>query len=475
MEVLLINPPGSTGKAIGALRHLMKPWIPSGLGYIGGVLEKNAINVKILDAFALNYGIGDILFKIKEYRPRIIGLPCLTVNAEVVTLICRHIRRLFPDIKIIIGNIHASLFDSMFLNGGLVDFVIHGEGEYITLDLVKEILGGGDGFERIRGTSFNRDGQIIRTPQRDFIENLDELPMMPYHLLPVKAYKTWIHWEMKSPAMTMLTSRGCPYQCVFCSIFSGKKVRARDPKNIAEEIEFLVKTYGIRQIQFTDAVFPFIKKIGIELCEEIIRRGLHKKIVWVSETRVSVMDKELATIMRHSGCRRVAFGIESGVPEVLVKIKKGINLKQVRLAVDACNDAGIDVIGLFMIGLPGDTAENIKKTVSFATRLNLYMAKFNMTVPYPGTEIYNRMYADKKEDIKEWENFQQYPSGEGKEIIFVPEGMNKEELFSLQRYAFSKFYLRPRAIFNIIRKIRLSSLKDYFWSAVYVLGMKFRR
>jgi radical SAM superfamily enzyme YgiQ (UPF0313 family) len=196
----------------------------------------------------------------------------------------------------------------------------------------------------------------------------------------------------------------------------------------------------------------------------MIKRGVNKKVVWTTETRPDMMDFELARIMKEAGLRRIIFGLESGVEELLRNIKKEYNLERVREAVNACKKAGLETIGLFMIGLPGETPELTLKTLKFAIELDLDFAKFAITVPFPGSELYEKLTKEGKLNRRDWENFTTFNPDPDK-IVYVPDGMTPQQLIKLQRYVSRKFYFRPRMILKQILKIR--TISPYFiWQGI---------
>ena len=191
----------------------------------------------------------------------------------------------------------------------------------------------------------------------------------------------------RKPVLTMAGSRGCPYRCDYCSLIhtGGKTFRRRDPIKIADEYEYLVDRYGVKQIGFIDPIFPLVKKDLKPFCDELVKRGLDKKCVWLSETRADRLDEETTQMMYDGGCRRVLMGIESGSDLLLGNVNKTLTTNKVREGVANAHKAGIQTVGLFMLGLPGETPEMSKQTIEFAVDLDLDFAKFAITVPFPGS------------------------------------------------------------------------------------------
>ncbi len=227
---------------------------------------------------------------------------------------------------------------------------------------------------------------------------------------------------------------------------------------VVDEIEYLVERFKIKQFGFVDPIFPLDREHCIEFSKEMIKRGLNKKVLWTTETKVDTIDYELVSLMKEAGLRRLIFGLESGVKELLRNVKKNYDLEKAKEAVRACKRAGVETIGLFMIGLPGETKELTLKTIQFAKDLDLDFAKFAITVPFPGSELYESLVREGKLNRKDWENYTTFNPDPDK-LVYVPEGMDAKELIKLQRKAVRDFYLRPKMIMRQFFQIRTLSLK----------------
>lgn len=459
MKVLLINP-SFNFKKFGRFGRFMEPMPCVGLAYIAAVLEKDNIDVEIIDDFVLKLGVSGILDVIKKKRFDIVGISCLTPSAPTAFSIAASIKKYNNRILTVLGNIHATIFAEDILRNEAVDVVVHGEGEHTILELIDAVKENKD-FTQIKGVSFKQDGRIVRTPPRELIENLDELPYPAWHLFPYKQYGflPFVDTKRHTLSVSISGSRGCLYHCSFCSLPNSSKYRQRDPKRIVDEIEYLISKYYVRQIGFVDPMFPFYKKQGLEFCEEMVRRKLNDKIAWLCETRVDVVDKELLRAMKAAGCRRIIYGIESGVEELLNNVVKRFNLEDIRRAIRNTKEVGILTTGLFMIGLPGETREMTQKTINFAKELNVDFAKFAITVPYPGSQLYDSLTKSGKLKRRDWENFTTF-NPNPKDLVCVPGKIEPAELIKMQRMAHFEFYLRPKIILKQLFKIRTIRLKD---------------
>jgi len=462
-DVLLINPSMDFSK-FGSFARLLEPMPCIGLAYLAGVLEKEGYKVEVIDDFVIRKGKDFIINLIGEKKPKIVGISCLTPSAPTSFEVSKAIKEKFKDVKIVMGNIHAGIFAKEILKAGYADVIVHGEGEEVIKKIVP-ILIDGKNPDGIKGVSFIKDGEISESKDVLIVENLDSLPFPAWHLFPYTKYGLLPFADIKKPILTVLGSRGCPYKCAFCSLkYFGRRYRKRSVKNVVDEIEYLIDRFKIKQFGFVDPIFPLDREHAIEFSKEMIKRGVNKKVVWTTETRPDMMDFELARIMKEAGLRRIIFGLESGVEELLRNIKKEYNLERVREAVNACKKAGLETIGLFMIGLPGETPELTLKTLKFAIELDLDFAKFAITVPFPGSELYEKLTKEGKLNRRDWENFTTFNPVPDK-IVYVPDGMTPQQLIKLQRYVSRKFYLRPRMILKQILKIR--TISPYFiWQGI---------
>jgi len=261
----------------------------------------------------------------------------------------------------------------------------------------------------------------------------------------------------------MLAIRGCPYNCSFCSnnaVF-GRKIRWKSPKRVIEEIENLKKEYGVREISFWDDMMTVSRKWMMDFCNELIKRKTD--VTWTCYARVNTVDLEMLRAMKKAGCWNIFYGYEAGDQQLLDNINKGITLQQICDANKWTKEAGIEVRGSFMIALPGETPELARKTVAFACELNPDYAQFSITTPYPGTKLWD--------DADKWGklNRTDFSKYQGWDVVFIPKGYkNKEEIYAMEKYAFRKFYFRPRYIIGRLAKIR--SWEDI---ARYLKGFRF--
>lgn len=467
MKVILLIPPTSLEVSYGGLYRFSNPQPSIGLAYIGALIESNGYEVKIVDAYVNQYSLQEILDKIENSD--VLGISSLSSTADVTSKICAAVKDRFPDCVIVHGNIHPSLFPEECLGEKKGDYIVHNEGEITFLELC-DFLSGRKNLEitHIKGLSFRRDNKIVTNTPRPFLDDLDLLPFPAWHLYDLKKYKTDPRTQVLPNAneLQILGTRGCPMDCTFCSGSSkssqGHRYRMRSPKNIVDEMRFYSENLKTKVFNFMDLSFPLVKKHAMEFCQLLIDSELNKNIRWVCELRVKPLDRELISLMKKSGCVRVCFGIESGNDFILKSIKKGFTRDDVLKAVHLCKEEGLEVDGMFMLGLPGESEKTLNDTVQFAIDLDLRFSIFNLFVPYPGCQLFDELNSMNKIHFSSLSDFISYPTYSGKDPVYVPDGLTKNDLMRVQSEAMRRFYLRPRFIWRQIKNFRLEHLAHYF-------------
>lgn len=444
-ELVLINPPrlfreGNVWKAIS--RSL--PAV--GIAYCAAYLEKEGFAVKILDLQAEPRTPHELKSILQEWSVKFVGLTATTVEMEMALEVAEFVKKSCPQTKIIFGGVHPTILSEDVLIHKFVDFVVRGEGEVTLTELMK-----GAPLENISGLSFKRDGKIVHNKARDFIENLDDIPYPAHHLLPMNKYRPSTGNYKRLPAMSMMTSRGCPGRCTFCSTEAmGKKTRFRTPANIIGEIERLIKDYGIKEISFYDDTITANRKNMQGMCELILKRGID--IAWSCMSRVDCIDEETLYLMKRAGCHQIGYGVESGDENILKNIKKHISLKKVKDVVEMTKKAGIDVRCMFMFGNPGETEETLEATVRLSIDLNPDIVVFNITTPYPGTQMYEWALKNGYLSTSDWKNY------DLANVIMNLPTVSQETILKYYHRAYKRFYLRPSYLLKRLSRIR--TLKD---------------
>lgn len=358
-----------------------------------------------------------------------------------------------PDCITVFGGIHPTIFPEEVLNNKYIDVVCVGEGETTMLELI-QTMSKGEGLNKVAGILYKENGKIIKNQARPLIQNLDDVPFPARDLLPMHDYLFTqvgrVGWELPSPSTSMITSRGCPFQCTFCSshLTFGRKVRYRSPRNVVDEIEHMVNKYKVKGISFVDDTFTLNSKRTSAICSEIISRGIN--VQWMCMGRVDTTSKELLEDMKKAGCISIGYGIESGSQHVLDEyIKKNISLEAAQKAIKITKEVGLTSVAYFMIGTPGETIDDIHKTIEFAKKLNPDAVNFSITIPMPGTEMFNianKMGTIKVNSFRDYD-FSNYP-------IFESQNLPKEKVFELHNKADGQFYMRFSYITGQILSIR---------------------
>ena len=428
---------------------------PMGLALLAAVLEKEGYPASVIDANVLRLGPEAVVTLATETD--VIGLTAMTPTIGAALSIARYLKQAKPDLTIILGGTHATLLpEETLTNAPEVDIIASGEGERTIVRLLKAIEHN-QALDDIPGISYRKDGKVISNPPPAANIDMDSLPFLAYHMLPWPKYKPHPPHGRAHPFAAIITSRGCPYQCSYCSkpVF-GSKFRAQTPKRVVSEISYYQKRFGIKELAFYDDVFTLDTKRAYAVADEILSAGL--KIDWTCETRVNLVDKELLRHMKQAGCYAIAYGLESASPDILSTLSKDITLEQAEAAVRLSQEVGLQTIGYFMLGSPGESPETINQTIQLAKRLKLDFAQFSVTTPFPGTRLYDLYLNGKQADNIPWESFVYAGTNGPVTPVFTSDQLGRNELKYWVKRAYREFYLRPSYLWQRIR--RLNSIGD---------------
>jgi len=403
MKVLLIEPPCDR------FVDYSSECLPLSLSYLSGFLNRHGHEVSVYNADharvsshinIIEYSENqknylkrvhderdsvwqEISKVIREHQPQVIGITVMSVKLLTTLKLIELIRKINPEITIVCGGHHPTIQPKVFLDPGRANFVVRGEGEITLHELIQALETNTEEYDRIKGLSYRRGEEIVNTPQRALIEDLDSLP------LPEKERIVFKETYSPEELSVIMTSRGCPYACKFCG--SGnmwhRAVRYRSVDSVLEEIEILKRTYQVSNIKFMDDCFTVNKKRVRTLCQNIIDRKLN--ITWSCLTRVNLIDEQTVALMKRAGCTKVDVGIESGNARILKVINKGITLSQVEAATKILNKHKILWAGFFMFGFPTETEEEVLDTLNYIKKLKPGWVNMSIFTPYPGTELYD--------------------------------------------------------------------------------------
>lgn len=434
MKVLFVNPPQTASKY--KFMGVIAP--PLGIAYMAGVLQENNIDVEILDASAEDMDFKDVEKELLKRKPDLVALTALTPTIGRALETAQVVKETLPDSIVVMGGYHPTFNFIETLEDENVDIVIRGEGEYIMLNLV-QALENQSSLHDVKGIVFEdkNSKEIVVNPEAPLIQDLDELPFPALNLLPMKKYRLL---DMDTHMTTMITTRGCPMQCSFCSsaAMHGKKIRERSVENIVDEIEYLKTNYDIDTIAFMDDTFTLKKRKVMAICDEILKRNI--EIMWGCTSRVDTLDEKLLKKMKEAGCITIFIGVESADQQQLDNMCKNTTIAKIENAFKIAHKLKIRTIASVALGMPGDTKEIMNKTVKFIHKLKPNYAIYSLATPYPGTRFYKEAFEKNLIKIKDWSKYTLITP------ILETIDCSLNDMRKIQAKAFMKFYLRPHYI-----------------------------
>ena len=434
MKVLFVNPPQTASKY--KFMGVIAP--PLGIAYMAGVLQENNIDVEILDASAEDMDFKDVEKELLKRKPDLVALTALTPTIGRALETAQVVKETLPDSIVVMGGYHPTFNFIETLEDENVDIVIRGEGEYIMLNLV-QALENQSSLHDVKGIVFEdkNSKEIVVNPEAPLIQDLDELPFPALNLLPMKKYRLL---DMDTHMTTMITTRGCPMQCSFCSsaAMHGKKIRERSIENIVDEIEYLKTNYDIDTIAFMDDTFTLKKRKVMAICDEILKRNI--EIMWGCTSRVDTLDEKLLKKMKEAGCITIFIGVESADQQQLDNMCKNTTIAKIENAFKIAHKLKIRTIASVALGMPGDTKEIMNKTVKFVHKLKPNYAIYSLATPYPGTRFYKEAFEKNLIKIKDWSKYTLITP------ILETIDCSLNDMRKIQAKAFMKFYLRPHYI-----------------------------
>ena len=455
MKVLLINPPSTAPN----------PVMPLGLAYLAASLDRRKIDVEVIDAWAEKYTFEDLAGAVSKHAFDIAGItmmsPFYSAAMRTVDIVKQN-----SDAKIVVGGPHpTALPEECLADNPDIDFIVIGEGETTLVNLVKAMGNDHQEYDGIKGLAFREDGRIVNTGHSEPIEDLDRLPFPARRFFPVKKYQTHPPYGKKKPYLTLITSRGCPFRCTYCSksVF-GNTYRAYSPQRVAAEVKHIIERYGAKEIHFYDDDFTIDGRRTEEVCRQLQCQKI--RIPWSCTTRVDLVNAKLLKKMKSAGCWLISYGVESADPEILRKTQKGYTIDAIQKAFALTQKTGIRTIAYFMAGLPGETAQSLQQTIDFSINLKPDFVSWGTTALYPGSSLYSDAQQGKLGNInirytgreRNW-HASGSPYGTGYAIIHE-ESLSREVLQDYVRKANRVFYLRPAYLIRFLFKVR--SLYEFF-------------
>lgn len=426
--------------------------VPLGLACIAAPLIKGGHEVKILDLNIEKFPEAYLQKEIKEFNPQFAGITSTTPLIKKAYNITKLIKRINKEIFVVAGGPHPSALPCEVLKESDIDCVVRGEGDIVFKSIIENGIS-----DNINNIFFKRESKIISSRvQNSFIEDLDSLLTPAYGLLDIGKYHQPRIASRRSPLAYLETSRGCYGGCIFCNKnIHGFKMRMKSVLHVVDEMEEVLNI-GFKEIQIIDDIFTADMRRAYAICEEILRRGL--KFVWYPRggIRVDRVNAELLKIMKRAGCYRIPFGIESGSQRIIDLVDKKITLQQAEEAVAMAKKAGLETECYFMLGLPTEQEEDIKKTIDFAILLNPDYAKFAITIPLPGTQMFDMMEAKGQIKTRDWDK---YNFAISPRELYNHDTLSWEVIDKYYSVSHKKFYFRINYIFKMFyRTLRNKTL-----------------
>jgi anaerobic magnesium-protoporphyrin IX monomethyl ester cyclase len=457
MRVLVANPPWP-GPGYGARSDVRWPHkrsdkyieYPVYLAYTVAVVEEAGFEVSFIDAIMDEMSIEEFAQQVQDLGPRLALIETSTPSIDHELETAMAIKGVSPQTFVALLGSHVTYFDKQTVaKNPAVDAVIRGEFEYTAADLARALEAQAD-LKGVLGLTYrDADGAVWVNPDRPLFEPLDEMPFPARHIVQGGEYRAGIYSGGHPTAM--VSSRGCPYRCTFClwpDILYGHKFRARSAENVVGEIEEAVRVYGHDEIYFDDDTFTIDRQRVLDICRLIQERALEDEVEWIAQCRVDTVDREMLEAMKAANCGYILFGVESGSPEMLRKMKKGITLDKVHRAFQLSKDVGIKTQAFFLFGMPGETQETIRETIEFAKQLNASSTQFAVAIPHPGTALYEEC------KVNGWlvsENWADYTAESS--LIETP-WLTADQVEEARIRAYREYYYRPSFVIGEALRIR---------------------
>jgi radical SAM superfamily enzyme YgiQ (UPF0313 family) len=434
---------------------------PLSLAWVASIAEKAGHEVIIIDARTLRLSKEDVLDRLREFAPDIIGFMMTTYMFRETLDWIRYLKERLK-VPVVIGGYNLRVYPRESVAPAEIDFGVV-EHAYYTIPKLFEELGGGRRFQDVPGLVYKQNGATIITPHEMQID-FDKFPSPARHLLPNELYAEFP--TERRNFTVMVTSLGCPRRCIFCEA-GGTPYAPREPGTVVAEMEECYRNYGVREIDIFDYEFPCLRARTLEICRLLKDKKLD--LEWACRARVDSVDEELLREMRAAGCSRIYYGLESGVQEILDRVNKGISRAHIEDTIRMTKDIGIRPLGFFLIGSPGETRETVRQTVRFAKRLDLDYVQFSKTLAKPLTLLWKKLVADTGYDY-----WREYILGNAPEQMLPRTwtALTNEEIDRLARWAYLSFHTRPMFLLRSAIKVRSWSEFERKFRALWEMYFK---
>jgi len=417
-----------------------------GLCYLKAVLQQQGHECAVFDPKFHRWDRTELIQRIAEYRPDVVGLSAMTHDICTGAEIARDIKSQLPGSRMIVGGCHATALPQRTLEEfPIFHYLVHGEAE----KTLPELLAGtsNDHLPQVTGIAW-RNGTVQVIPRRDFL-TAPELDALPFPNMDDYLPRDGRCLSGRKSAYVMFTSRGCPFRCAFCMQVLGTKPRRRSPESICDEMMYARRVYGAHTVRFNDDVFLFPDSRTTETLECMIRHGIPKKMRWHGHIRANYVTPELVELAKRAGCVGLGMGVESGDDHILQSVSRGYTVAQVRTAVQVIHSVGIKLGTYYILGHPGETPETARKTVDLCAELDTDTAAVGVMVPYPGTRIYEMAQHGEggyKLLSQDWRDYDKYASR-----CLELSGISHAELLHWQKQALVGLYTRNHRYLDLMR------------------------
>lgn len=475
MRVLLMVAPSRgalTLESSNDIAQNMGFYPPLGILYVGTYLKNNSQHeVKIVDSESERLSYRDIEEKIQNYQPDVLGITTFTNTLRNILDVLKIAKRICPNCITVLGGPHIPLFPSETVAFAEVDYAINGDGEYAfrkLLDVLEKKLPEDileEELKKIEGIVFQTSGGKFYNNGYARVKDIDSLPFPDRGFLNKELYFCIL--GKKRLMTTIMSSRGCPFQCTFCNT-PDKLYRYRSPQNVVDEMEYITEM-GIEEVFFFDDLFNITAERAIAVCDEILKRKINVK--WAFRGRVTGITEEFLKKAKKAGCERIQYGIEKATDASLKKVKKSSTVKDIINAVHLTKKYGMMCVGNFLLFTPGEDEKDAEEIVRFALKLKLDHAEFSVFIPYPGTQIYEEGLKTGFFNKDYWAEYVRNPDPNFQ--LLWEEKVSKERMYYINNRAHKRFYFRPRIIWNELKRISSwEELKRILKGAKIILNLK---
>lgn len=461
-RILLLNPPKRMDEVYGKYKDSAGLTYLNGLAVLAGMAKRefgDDVEVKIVDAEVEDLTFAQVKDLFQTYQPHILGITSMTPLIYAAYRCATLMKEVDPGTMVLLGGPHMTEVPAEVMTEcPSIDYGCIGEGEYTFLELIYHYKNKTKPDRSCLGIVYREGEKVIQTLDRPKIKDLDTLPFPDYGQFRMDLYRPPVHKYKIDNTFSIVTSRGCPYACTFCSTaVHTRRYRTYSPERVVEEMLHLKNNYGARGITIQDSLFTMHRKRVMEICKILIKEKIG--VIWAANARVDQVDPELLSTMKKAGCWILAFGVENGNQHMLDQMKKGFKLPDAIKGIALAKKAGMETRASYILGLPGETEETAMNTIKFAKKVGTNVASFHFAVPYPGTELYKQCREDPNFKKIEWSRCILM----GDKPLFVPSTISEEALVRLYEYAWKSYYFTPKVFVSNILKIRsMVDVKRYY-------------